>query len=204
MDGERIIATDRYSLVTVPCAAESIYKPITVPAGIVAPLLKDESDTFIGINDDMLLMMPDESTQIKCVIYAADFPNVEKAMRRDHSRQVMFYKNQFNDMIQRMLNLVKSDRAPLLIMEIGNEELVVRTADPEMGAMEDAIEVPGQCIHDLHKVFVAPDRINKAIISSPNEQVTLHYEPSDAKAFLRIDGGSGYEAWVATRTGAKS
>jgi DNA polymerase III sliding clamp (beta) subunit (PCNA family) len=174
-----------------------------VPAGLVTPLLRDEADTFIGINEDMLLMMPDQATQIKCVIYGAEFPSVTRAMKRDHPTSLKFSKTHFNDAVQRMLNLVKADRAPLLTMLFGNEEMLFKMADPEVGYMEDAIEVPGQCMHAEHEILMSPDRIAKAIISSPTDLVALHYEPGNPKAFIRIEGGDGYEAWVAPRTGVK-
>jgi hypothetical protein len=72
LDGEYAWATDTIRLVRVPCEAEPIYKPITIPAGVLNPIINNLRDVAIGIDEGMFILMPDPSTQIKTVLYSRE------------------------------------------------------------------------------------------------------------------------------------
>jgi len=198
LNGELIVATDRYRIATVPCVAEPIYKPITVPSGIFDPVIKSMRDVAVGIEEGQFLLMPDGVTQIRANIYADAYPPVERAFLRDHTQSVSFKKTDLIEMVDRAMVFAGNDRVPLLTMYLGKEEIAVMMTDQEQGLLGDIIDVPGQATHSRVKVLFTPQNLTDAIEAAPSESVEMFYEPGKHKS-IRIDGGSGYEAWVMPR-----
>ncbi len=198
LDGESIVATDRYRIARVPCKAEPIFRPITVPVGIFDPVIRTLGDAAVGISEGQFLVMPDISTQIRASTWGEKYPNLDRAFIRNQEYQVEIKKQDFLDMIARAMVFVGSERFPLLTMYTGREELAVMMSDKEMGLLGDVIELPGQAEHKRIKSLFTPKNLTEAVAASPSEKVTLHYPENPLKA-IRIDGGSGYEAWVMPR-----
>jgi len=198
LNGEMIVATDRYRIATVPCPAEPIYKPITVPAGIFDPIMKSMRDVAVGIEENQFLLMPEPMTQIRANIYADKYPAVERAFLRDHPHSVSFKKEELIAMVDRAMVFAGNDRVPLLTMFLGKEEIAVMMTDQEQGLLGDIVDVPGQCYHSRVKILFTPHNLTDALEAAPSEQVEMHYETDKHKS-VRIDGGSGYEAWVMPR-----
>lgn len=198
IDGERIIATDRYRIATVPCEAAPIFRPVTVPVGIFDPVIRTLGDAAVGLSDNQLLLMPDIATQIRASTWGDDYPNLTRAFVRDQEYSVSFQKQPFLDMISRAMVFVGNNRFPLLTVYIGKEEIAVMMSDVEMGLLGDVMEVPGEATHSRQKKLFTPKNLTEAIAAAPSEKVTLHYMESGIKP-VRVDGGSGYEAWIMPR-----
>ena len=207
-DGEKVVSTDRYRLATVPMSIPDLKEPVTVPAGILGSILRQTGEVMIGIDSGQLLIMPDEHTQIRCVTYGQEYPNVDRVMNntRAHPHSVEFIKNDFITLIDRAMNFQGSNRAPMLRVFFGLEEVVVMMGDQEIGMIGDAIEVPGQCDHDRVEIKFTPKNLQDIISNAPNNKVVLYYDPGKPGGMVRVDGGSGYEAWAMPRveTGEKS
>lgn len=199
LDGQQIIASDRIRLAVVPCEAEPIYKPITVPAGILKPVLATMRDVAVGINEGQFLLMPDSSTQIRTVIFTEDYPNIGRAMNRTQPNTVKFKKSELLEIIDRAMVFGSRDRAPVLTTYIGSGEIAVMMSDQDQGLLGDVIDTPGYADHKRLKILFTPRNLTDAINAAPSEQVAIHYNAEIGTTVVRIDGGSGYEAWVMPR-----
>lgn len=200
LDGKTLVATDRIRMVTVPCEAAPIYKPITVPAGILKPVMRTMRDCAIGIDGGQFLIMPDDSTQIRTVIYGAAYPDVSRALVRNHPESFKFKKAELLDIIDRAMVFGGNDRSPSLKVIIGRSEVAVMMTDADQGFLGDVIDVNG-ADHPRVTMMFTPKNLVEALNAAPSEHCELHYNTEDKKLItsVRLDGGSGYEAWVMPR-----
>lgn len=201
LDGEHIIATDRIRLVKVPCEAEPIYKPITIPAGVLKPLMTGLRDVAVGIDNGNFLMMPDPSTQIRTSIYDRDYPPGVKATfdRHEWPNKISVQKSAFIEIIERAAVFTGNDRSPKLDVIVGKGELAVMCSDAEMGLLGDVIDVKG-ADHNRFKMVFTPRNITDALVAAPSSEVDIYYDTTEAKKPIKIDGGSGYTALVMPRS----
>ena len=201
LNGTHIAATDRYRLCRVPCEAEPLFRPITVPAGVLSTVLSATKapDIAIGIDENEFLMMPDPVTQIRTVIFDVAYPDLEQAINKVNlPDQIKLKKQAVLDMIELAGVFGQNERIPRLTVFIGDEEFAVMMSDREEGLLGDVIELPGQCVHDRVKIFFTPKNITQALIAAPSEEVILYYD-KDKPGRIRLDGGSGFEAVVMPR-----
>ena len=199
LDGDHVMATDRIRLAIAPCEATPIYKPITIPAGILKPVLTNMRDVAVGIEDGMFLLMPDVSTQLRTRIYDREYPNVKGVLNKTWPASVKFRKQSVLEMIDRASVFAQNDRSPKLTVIIGKGEFAVMCADVEMGLLGDAITLDGQADHRRLQIAFTPKNLTQAISAAPSEEVTFLYDPENEMFPVRIDGGSGYSAVVQPR-----
>lgn len=199
LDGEHVMATDRIRLACAPCEAEPIYKPVTIPAGILKPVMGNLRDVAIGIDEGMFLMMPDASTQIRTRIYDKDYPPVKKTLDREWPISVKFRKNGLLEIIERAVIFAQRDRSPKMSFIIGRNEIAVMCSDSEVGLLGDVIEVTSGADHNRHKIMFTPRNITEALNAAPSDEVELFYDLDKPEFPVKIDGGSGYVALVMPR-----
>lgn len=200
LDGVHITATDRIRLVRVPCEAEPIYRPVTIPAGILKPLLTGLRDVAVGIDEGMFLLMPDTSTQLKTRIYDREYPpSIKTAFDKfDWPSKVTFRKSALLEIIDRASVFAQRDRSPKLDLIVGKGEIAVMCSDVDMGLLGDVIEVSG-ADHSRHRMIFTPRNITDALNAAPSDEVDLYYNVDEANYPIKIDGGSGYVAVVMAR-----
>lgn len=202
-DGEFAIATDQYRLVRVPCVADPIYKPITVPAAIFSPIARQLVDVRLAVQGEFLCMMPDDHTQIKAVIYGQDYLKTEAIFALQHTDVLKCKKGPLLEMIERASVMTGSERAPLLKVFIGKEEIACYMEQAEVGMLGDIIDVPGFAEHDYVSINFTPKNLIDAISHAPSDEIELHYHQDRTGRRpkpIKVDGGSGYTALVMPRT----
>jgi DNA polymerase III sliding clamp (beta) subunit (PCNA family) len=197
IDGERLYATDRFRLATVPCKVP-IDNPITLPTSILAPILQPGGSARVGVFGERFYMMPDESTQITANTFAVGYPNISKAMQREYPNSITISAQRIKEMVDAMVVVVKSERFPRLDLTIGNERLHVQV-EGESGFMEDTVDLVAQAIHEDFTVYLGPKNFTDALGNSPNDQLMLAYNSGNPNSFLYFAGANGYEAWIAPR-----
>lgn len=202
LNGEYAIGTDRFRLAAVPLSIPELTAPVTVPGGLLSQLLKQTGEIQIGVVGGMLHVMPDEYTQIKCVTYAEDFPNMSGFFNKEFSDKIELDRKPLLEIMQRADVFAGSaDRvgAPLK-MYLGKEKIAVVMDNVEVGQIGDVIDVPGFCDHDPRiEVLFTSRYIIDAFAKAPNDKVTFLYDRTTPRV-VGIDGGSGYRAWVAVRS----
>lgn len=199
LDGQMAVATDRYRLATVPLAIPDLVHPVTVPGALLATVLKQTGEVDITVEGTQLLLMPDEHSQVRAVCYAQEYPPVQKIMRRDQPRQLQVHKSALVEMISRAQNFAGSDRTPILRLFIGQEEVAVMMSNHEVGMLGDVVDVTGYADHKRCEFKFTPKNLLDALNAAPNDEVVLAYDDEKKARTMRIDGGSGYEAWIAPR-----
>jgi DNA polymerase III sliding clamp (beta) subunit (PCNA family) len=199
LDGKRAIATDKYRFATAPLVIEHISDPITIPGTVLTSLLKQKGEVKIAVVDGQLFIMPDLYTQIRTITFGEPYPIVDRIMRRDQPDFVRFRKAVILDMMKQAMNFVGADRNPLLQMYVGREEIAVYLGNRETGGLGDVLDIPTQAVHPRVELRFTPKNIIDAIENAPSEEIVLYYNRTDTRKPVRVDGGSGYEAWVAMR-----
>lgn len=199
LSGEIAIATDRIRMAMVECEAEPIYRPITIPSGILQPIIKNLRDVAIGIDEGQFLLMPDPATQIRTIIYDKEYPPVYKAFDRSWKNEVKIRKQPLLDAIDRAVIFTQGNRSPSLTFIIGKEEIAVMCSDQDMGLLGEVVDITGQADHKRHKVLFTPKNLTDALQAAPSEEVILHYNIDETEFPFKIDGGSGYTALVMPR-----
>lgn len=200
LSGSHACATDNFKVAITPCELPAFGEGITIPANTLAPLAKAMGEVRIGRSEQELLVMPDESTQIRATIFAAAYPNVARAFKREETHSVMFKKDQMLEMISQAEAIGNRDRDPLLKLIIGENEFAIMMEDQELGILGNVIDLPGQAQHEYYYIGMNPSNFTAALRSAPNPDVALYYTLNMPKKPLRIDGGSGYEVLLMPRS----
>lgn len=201
LDGEFIAASDRFKAARAPLKINDLPEPITIPLSLTKVLSKHLGDVEVGVSNGQLLIMPDDSTQIRTVLYAEKFPNLQPlfdqvAVLPDH---VKFRKQNMLEILDRTMVMSGRDRLPSLRMFLVKEKIAVLMVDEHAGQLGDVLDVPGYCQHERHQIIFNPKMLIDSITKSPNDEVTMSYDKTDPMAKVRIDGGSGYEVIVVPR-----
>lgn len=198
LDGKYAVATDRYRLATAPLELSDFLEPVTIPAKILSQVLRQTGEVSIGREGNQLLIMPDEHSQIRSVIYAEQYPNTKKIREMGFPNMVEIRKEEFLEILNRAAGFAGGDRIPNLKLFIGKEEIAVMMNNEEVGLLGDVLDVPGQCDHPRVEVMFTPKNIIEAVANVPNDKLQFHYDP-DSMRVVYVDGNSGYEAWVMAR-----
>lgn len=204
LNGTHAGATDSFRVAITPCEVPQLFEPVTIPAATFTPLMKTLGEVRIGRTDNQLLVMPDETTQIRAVIYDAKYPNLSAVWKRDESHAVLVNREHLLEMIEQAMVIGARDRSPMLKLIFGQEELAVLMEDQELGLLGNVLELAGQATHDRFYIGMTPDNIINAMKASPNTDVTLYYTPGMPMKPIRLDGGSGYEVLIMPRNLEKS
>lgn len=201
-DGEFLTATDRYRLVRVPFKIELglDMEPFTIPAGMFGTLFTNTDEVMVGADRRQILIMPDEYTQIRAIVYDAEYPPVTRIMKTDQPTRITVKKQDLLDVINRATLIVGSERFPTLKLYFGKGEIAAFMENPEVGMLGDVVVLGnGQAEHNRVEIRYTPKNILDAIENAPSEQITIGYNPDEPDKPMHIDGGSGYNAWVVPR-----
>jgi DNA polymerase III sliding clamp (beta) subunit (PCNA family) len=201
LDGTHAYATDTVRLARVPCEAEPIYKPVTIPAGVLNPVIANLRDVAVGLDEGQFILMPDPSTQIRTVIYGREYPITKIASVFDKTWPDMFKvkKTSLLEIMDRATVFVAKERVPQMSVIIGKGELGVMCTDQEVGLLGDAISLDGQVAHARSTMIFTPKNLQQAITAAPSEEIEFWYDKEEPGFPAKINGGSGYEAIIMPR-----
>lgn len=198
-DGERCVATDRYRLACSELRIPDLENPVTVPAGILGSILKQTGEVMIGIEENQLLIMPDDSTQIRAILMGGEYPHVDRVMKRDQPDHIKVRKALLLEILTRAAAFAGNDRFPALKCFLGKEEIAVMMENQEIGLLGDVVEVPGYAQHDRQEVVFTSKNLLDAVSFAPNDEIDIGYDHEDMEKIMYINGGSGFEAWIVPR-----
>lgn len=194
LDGENIVATDRYKLVVAPLKVD-LDAPVMVPQGLGVSL-RQMGDIKMKVANGKLLIMPDDYTQIECILYDGDYAPWSMIARTDYETSVEVDKAMLMDIISRANQFAGSNRMPTVEMYFGKQEIAAMMTNDEIGLLGDVIAVPGQLDHPRVTFKFQPKYLTECLSKAPSSRVKLHYDQSNTRRPVYIDGGSGYQAWV--------
>lgn len=197
-NGTDIVSTDRYKVGKMDFPVE-LDQEFVIRARTLTPALPPTQNIKLGFDGTMMLLMPDDSTQMKVLAMAEEYVRVETVMVRSQPNSVRIRRQSLIAMINRALSVKGADRTPMVKIYLGRGEVAAMVQNDEMGLLGDVIEVPGYCDHPRIEMKFSPENIIPALENAPGEDVTIHYNAGNQYKPIRIEGAQTYEAWVAGR-----
>lgn len=199
MDGERIVATDKTRLAMAPLEMP-VSEPVVVPMAVLAPVVNQMVDMKAGVIGNFLCLLPNNYTQIKCVLLGDPYPNVNGVINRETTDVVMFNRETTIATLQRILTVGQKDRQGHLDLTIGNGEMVLFAKDDGADEqIEDVIELNGQAEHEPMTFRLDPGMFMQAVNKAPGLMVMMNYRADNPSGFLRFEGEAGYKCWIPPR-----
>lgn len=199
LDGQHVVATDRIRVAMAPCEATPIYRPITIPAGILKPVMGNLRDVAIGIDEGMFLLMPDVATQIKTRIYDEVYPDMVGIIERaSFTDSIKISKAGLLEIMDRAA-VFASTRAPKITFIVGKKEVAVMCSEEDTGLLGDQLGCDDGGDHPRCKIMFTPKNLMESIGAAPSDQIEIFYNREEVKKPIKIDGGSGYVALVMPR-----
>lgn len=206
-DGAVAMAANQQRAAVVPCPASLPGgKPITVPAKILGPILRNAGDIGIAVTDRFLVLHPDQYTEIKCALYDKNIPSPRGFIGRTYDTAVRVDRKMLSETIKRMLNITKGvDEVPVVQVLLSGQAASLRLAGEYLGeSIEEVIDVEGAGPHPPVMLQFVPSTFTDAVGRAPDVKVTLSYNVGGAKNdVVRLDGGDGYICWFVQWKGTK-
>lgn len=193
LNGHAIAATDKYRLAMIPCVVP-LDAPVTIPSGVLGAVIRPEADVKMGMVRNTLLLMPDEATQIRTVIYDVQYPNVNTYATYTPPAMIEVNKDLALSILSQAVIMTQNERdTPTVSIIIGRGEFAAMGADAEMGLLGSSIMLNGtQADHARVTYKFTPQNIIDGINNAPDDKVVIYYNPDDPVKPWKIDGGSGY------------
>lgn len=197
--GQHVIATDRYRVARVPLHMP-ISSPITVPAGMLATILKRNGSVDVGATEHQVVFKVHDGCHVYSAIYASPYPAIEKRVTGfTYDGEVRVRKAEFAGLITLATSVVEGDRMPLLQLIIGRSEIAAFMNGQEAG-IGDVLDAPGQASHPRISLYFNPGYLLDAINKAPGDNITFSYQnKNESMQPVKVADGSGYEAWIAAR-----
>lgn len=193
LNGNAVAATDKYRLAMIPCTVP-LERPITIPSGVLGAVIRPEADVQMGMVKNTLLLMPDEATQIRTVIYDVQYPNIKTYVEYTPPAMIEVNKDLALSILQQAVIMTQNERdTPTVSIIIGRGEFAAMGADQEMGLLGSSIMLNGtQADHQRVTFKFTPQNVIDGISNAPDDKVVIYYNPNDTGKPWKIDGGSGY------------
>lgn len=203
IDGGRLVATDRFRVATTPCEVDMRgSEPVTVPMGLIGPILKQIQDVKLGIFGNFLGISPNEYTQIKVGVYGQNVPDMSRIMNQAHEEVVMLHREAIAAAVKRVLAIGATDRQIALHVTIGDGEMALYIeGEGQAETSEDAVYLEGQAQHTPVEYKFGPQNFLDAIQKSPSAEIMFHYNTSTAHAVVKFETSMGYNVWSMPRRG---
>lgn len=198
IDEDMMFGCDKYRLARTPIEIEDLPEPITVPASVLAPIIKHVVDTKVHITENHLCLMPNDRTEILCTIFGEEYPSVDRIINTEFTHEIEFDKLMVKDITDRVMAAGSSDRQFGLDVKIGDEVVEVGIMD-EDHQISDSIYLEGQCDHDVTHFSFSPTNFTESISKAPNGTVRLKYTAGNPRKMVKFEGDGNYEVWVAPR-----
>lgn len=215
MDGEYLIATDKQRMARVPCKVPidvdaiaagiqssspgKAFSPgITAPLSVVVPIFKNLTDASIAATDSKLLVMPDEYTQITTTIYDSIYPPLDRITSQPYPQSLVVEREGLKDAVLAMMVLCKGDRYPRVDFTIGQGRIRIFMDVPDVGDLEDVIEVTG-ADHDDFTAYYTPTNLTDCLAAINAVEVTFCYDAGNPLRMPHVTDGKSYEAWFSAR-----
>lgn len=194
---EMMFGCDKYRLARAPLELD-LPEPITVPASVLAPIIKHVVDTKVMVTEHHLCLMPNDRTEILCTIFGEEYPSVDRIINTEFTHSIEFDKSVVKDILDRVMAAGSKDRQYGLDVIIGEETLEVGITD-EDHQINDSLYIEGQADHNLTHFSFSPMNFTEPISKAPNGTITLKYTAGNPKKMVKFEADGMFEVWVAPR-----
>lgn len=207
-DGESLVATDGFRMAMVPLKIDGLPHGVTLSPDAFKGIIKSQGSVDIKMSEErnLLYIMPDDTTQLQISILGEDYPNVARGQWREHTDHITLKKAQLIEIVDRVSSIIDAERNPVLDIWFGRGQIAVRMAETELGHIGETLDLYQQAQHEKrYQMRMNPKYLLAALNGSPNDDVTISYnqvgmDRPRVEANLYINGGSGYEVWLAPVT----
>jgi DNA polymerase III sliding clamp (beta) subunit (PCNA family) len=197
LDGKIALATDKWRAATVPCVIEQLDRPVTIPASTLSLVLKEHGTANLAVIGTQLCVMPDGWSQVRVVTLAEEYPiGIRRVLNGNFEQIIEFDREELVGMINRAVSFDSTNRTPVVRLFIGKGEVAVYLLGDEVGKFRESLSLEGQAEHSRVEYIFDPKKLIEALMSAPDRKVKFGYHLSP-KPMVYINGGQGYEAWVA-------
>lgn len=191
INGKELIGCDRAKMAFAACDVP-VDEPITVPMSSVASAIRDSGALAMRVEDDKLLVMPDEDTQVTSVVYAQPYPDVGRVRdlvaNAPHETKLPILATL--NVLQRAMTMCQGERYPLARFTFIDASSLQVTIDvPELGVVEDYVEIDGGPDEEFI-IWFTPDNIVNALTQCGGNTATLRFGPTNMSPF-EIKGDNG-------------
>jgi len=210
LTGTHIFATDKYRLVRTPCDA-ALEAPVTVPMDTLGPILKSVEDVRLGANPNYVLIMPDEYTQMRAIIYDMGYPNIEKIMDATiFNRVVTAPRIRLREALTRMTGLIaKGERYPIVTCTFTPDTIYLEMTVPSVGTMTDEVDISTETVAhpaieeegapEEFVIHFTPTTITDCLDQPRTDTVSLGYRTDRNGVPVKVWDGLGFESWLMPR-----
>lgn len=195
---DMMFGCDKYRLARTPVEIEGLPEAITVPASVLAPIIKHVVDTKVLITENYMCLVPNDRTEILCTIFGEEYPSVDRILNTEFSHTIEFDKLMMKDIVDRVMAAGSTDRQFGLDVKIGDETVEIGIMD-EDHQINDSIYLEGQCDHSVTHFSFSPINFTESITKAPNGTIRLKYTSGNPKKMVKFEGDGDYEVWVAPR-----
>ena len=205
IDGESLIACERYCAAIVPCVVP-ITKQITVPLFLLSPVLRSATEVQVGADDHHLFIALDAESHATGRILEGEYPDVKKLLRDNYSGFAAINRVAFVEVVNRMMVMARAERLPAMTLEFRTgltKQLVLDLDVPETGRIQDRLDIAGEYEDDF-TIHFTPQYIVSAIDNARGDTVRLDFGRSDKPEHgpispVRVTDDGGYQALVTPR-----
>jgi DNA polymerase III sliding clamp (beta) subunit (PCNA family) len=203
LDGQRAVATNRYALAVQETSIEGMDRQVTIPGGTLGQIIRHAAEPKLTATGNELLVMPDDYTQIRLALLAGDYLNID-ALAGDfgQTESMEFFAKQAVEAIQRAQNVSEDVNDALSIYVYENTFDIMMTSAKEVTHIDEVELSTSRLTQPKTNIVMQATMLVKALSASPNDKVTLWFRNNQPKSPLRLDGGSGYQVWMAPRADA--
>jgi DNA polymerase III sliding clamp (beta) subunit (PCNA family) len=211
-DGRYIYATDRYKMVRMPCPVP-LAEPVTVPLDTLTPVLAGVDDVRMAVEDRGLLLMTDDYTQMRTVIYDAKYPPLNRVLdSQQYDTHIAVSRTLLREAVRRMMSLVgRGERYPTIDLRVLPDRIDLEMEVEGTGNMTDSVDVvttrvenpdidPVEEIDTLLRF--TPTYLTECLEPVGTETVYLSFRSDRPNNPLRVadrepdDSERFYEAWI--------
>lgn len=200
LDGNRIVGCSRSGLAVVPCVLP-VVKPVIVPLSSLGGILKVATEVRLGAVERELRLSLDSETQATSRLIEGDYPPIDRVMRDTWRGHIKVGKTRLVDALNRMMNLIRSERMPSMEVTIDGTGLIgMLTFDMEVeqvGRMQDTVDVDKENWDDTITFHMRPQMLMNAVDHSKSDTVTIFFGHTDPllepKSTIAIKDDRGYE-----------
>lgn len=200
---DMMFGCDKYRLARTPVEIEGLDDPITVPASVLAPIIKHVVDTKVMVTENHLCLMPNDRTEILCTIFGEEYPPVDRILNTEFTNEIEFDKSMMKDIVDRVMAAGSSDRQFGLDVIIGDETVEVGIMD-EDHQISDSIYLEGQAGHSPTHLTFSHTNFTEPISKAPSGTMKLKYTEGNPRKMVKFEGDGDFEVWVAPRVKGSS
>lgn len=195
IDGDALWATERTCAVKVALECP-VDRPVTAPLGEVTELVRDHPEVYLRATTDALEILVDEDTQVRVILLAGEYPVLSGFLESPMTEVMTLDKTALLAAVDRLMVLDSGDRYPVMKMEFGESGLRLRREVPDIGWIDEQIELAE--VPAPYEFWVNP-LVLRNILGGTNKNEIEFAHGAEPLAPFRVADGDGYTATALPR-----